>query len=137
MLLPGRPALAPARCLGGALHAGSAPLLCVLLLISAILSRLPTLGCPPHSSPPPQVRTLQLEMEYVCGALEDEARDIIGGAKGTSPEELQLALGRRGSSDEVALLVAGGCPLPSCAAYCMPRASRACCLFLAHGAAHP
>ncbi|KAI3427991.1 hypothetical protein D9Q98_006379 [Chlorella vulgaris] len=52
------------------------------------------------------VRTLQLEMEYVCGALEDEARDVVGDSKVTSENELKLALGRRGSSDEVALLVA-------------------------------
>lgn len=55
--------------------------------------------------PPPatQVRTLQLEMEYAYGALEDEARDVVGDSKG----DLKLALSRRGSSDEVALLVAG------------------------------
>ena len=29
----------------------------------------------------PQVRTLQLEMEYVYGALEDEARDVVGDSK--------------------------------------------------------
>lgn len=46
-------------------------------------------------------------MEYVCGALEDEARDVVGDSKVTSENELKLALGRRGSSDEVALLVAG------------------------------
>jgi hypothetical protein len=47
-------------------------------------------------------------MEYVCGALEDEARDVVGDAKGIASEEgLKLALSRRGSSDEVALLVAG------------------------------
>lgn len=50
-----------------------------------------------------QVRTLQLEMEYVHGALEDEARDVVGDSKGG---DLQLALSRRGSSEEVALLVA-------------------------------
>ncbi len=51
-----------------------------------------------------QVRTLQLEMEYAYGALEDETRDIVGDSKGG---DLKLALSRRGSSDEVALLVAG------------------------------
>ena len=51
-----------------------------------------------------QVRTLQLEMEYAYGSLEDEARDVIGDSKGS---DLKLALSRRGSSDEVALLVAG------------------------------
>lgn len=49
------------------------------------------------------VRTLQLEMEYAYGSLEDEARDIVGDSKGS---DLKLALSRRGSSDEVALLVA-------------------------------
>ncbi|KAL4443418.1 hypothetical protein ABPG75_011155 [Micractinium tetrahymenae] len=49
------------------------------------------------------VRTLQLEMEYAYGALEDEARDVVGDSKGG---DLKLALSRRGSSDEVALLVA-------------------------------
>lgn len=52
-----------------------------------------------------QVRTLQLEMEYVHGALEEEARDITGDSK--EGADLSLALSRRGSSDEVALLVAG------------------------------
>lgn len=28
-----------------------------------------------------QVRTLQLEMEYIYGALEDEARDVVGDSK--------------------------------------------------------
>ncbi|PRW56758.1 LETM1 and EF-hand domain-containing anon- mitochondrial [Chlorella sorokiniana] len=49
------------------------------------------------------VRTLQLEMEYIYGALEDEARDVVGDSKGS---DLQLALSRRGSSEEVALLAA-------------------------------
>lgn len=48
------------------------------------------------------VRTLQLEMEYAYGSLEDEARDVVGDSKG----DLKLALSRRGSSDEVALLAA-------------------------------
>ena len=60
---------------------------------------------PPPLTAPPQVRTLQLEVEYVAGALEDEALDIVGGGK---PSDLSLSLSRRGSSDEVALLVAGG-----------------------------
>lgn len=49
------------------------------------------------------VRTLQLELEYIYGALEEEAVDVLGdGVRGNR----RLALGRRGSSDEVALLAA-------------------------------
>lgn len=70
-----------------------------------------------------QVRTLQLEMEYAYGALEDETRDIVGDSKGG---DLKLALSRRGSSDEVALLVAGE---PGCSEQAFTRrasAGRAC-----------
>lgn len=55
------------------------------------------------------MRTLQLEMEYAYGSLEDEARDVVGDSKG----DLKLALSRRGSSDEVALLAAGGTAAPA------------------------
>lgn len=48
------------------------------------------------------VRTLQLEMEYIYGALEEEARDVLGDSRGNRT----LALSRRGSTDEVALLAA-------------------------------
>jgi len=48
------------------------------------------------------VRTLQLEMEYIYGALEEEARDVLGDSRGNRA----LALSRRGSTDEVALLAA-------------------------------
>lgn len=59
------------------------------------------------------VRTLQLEMEFIYGCLEAEARDILGdpsvetSSAGKNKEErMALALARRGSTDEVALLVA-------------------------------
>ena len=62
-----------------------------------LLPGLPPPPSPPHAPPQPptrpapanhlpagaaQVRTLQLEMEYCYGALEDEARDIVGDPKG-------------------------------------------------------
>ena len=75
-------------------HSHPCPLACFLAFFS-LLSTLLHL----------QVRTLQLEMEYVHGALEEEARDITGDSK--EGADLSLALSRRGSSDEVALLVAG------------------------------
>lgn len=42
-------------------------------------------------------------MEYIYGGLEEEALDVVGESKGGA----KLALSRRGSSDELALLVAG------------------------------
>ncbi|CAK0783736.1 hypothetical protein CVIRNUC_006935 [Coccomyxa viridis] len=47
------------------------------------------------------VRTLQLELEYICGCLEDEALDI-----GQGTQNPAFLLSRQGTSDEVALLVA-------------------------------
>ncbi|KAK9821246.1 hypothetical protein WJX74_000565 [Apatococcus lobatus] len=47
------------------------------------------------------VRTLQLEMEFIYGCLEDEAMDITQGTNAAA-----FMLFRQGSSDEVALLVA-------------------------------
>jgi LETM1-like protein len=65
------------------------------------------------------VRTLQLEMEYIYGCLEGEVIDILGdpsaaaaaaqqeGASTSSTfSSVALALSRRGSTDEVALLAA-------------------------------
>ncbi len=65
------------------------------------------------------VRTLQLEMEYIYGCLEGEVIDILGDPSAaaaaqqdgaSSPSSLgssvALALSRRGSTDEVALLAA-------------------------------
>ncbi len=66
------------------------------------------------------VRTLQLEMEYIYGCLEGEVIDILGdpsaaaaaqqqdGASSSSSlgNSVALALSRRGSTDEVALLAA-------------------------------
>ena len=82
----------------------------------------PLFACP---RPPLQVRTLQLEMAYIYGGLEEEALDIVGdsgassssssssssspgggGKQGTSSSYPLMALSRRGSSDELALLVA-------------------------------
>eukprot|EP00887_Chlorella_sp_A99_P006091 scaffold22.g6091.t1 len=48
------------------------------------------------------VKTLELEMEFIYDCLEDEALDIVGDPK----SDKKLALNRRGSSDEVALLIA-------------------------------
>ncbi|KAK9908964.1 hypothetical protein WJX75_005261 [Coccomyxa subellipsoidea] len=47
------------------------------------------------------IRTLQLELEYIYGCLEDEALDIGQGTQNPS-----FLLSRQGTSDEVALLVA-------------------------------
>jgi hypothetical protein len=59
------------------------------------------------------VRTLQLELEFVAGCLEAEAVDVVGDPSvpaaaggGDAARRVALALARRGSSDEVALLVA-------------------------------
>lgn len=59
------------------------------------------------------VRTLQLEMEFIYGCLEEESLDVIGDpsakpatASGGGGDPLALALSRRGSTDEVALLAA-------------------------------
>lgn len=57
------------------------------------------------------IRTLQLEMEWVYECLESEAVDILGdpsasiGSSG-EPSRLDLALSRRGSTDEIALFTA-------------------------------
>jgi len=57
------------------------------------------------------IRTLQLEMEWVYECLENEAMDILGdpsisiGSSG-EPSRLDLALARRGSTDEIALFTA-------------------------------
>lgn len=57
------------------------------------------------------IRTLQLEMEWVYECLESEAMDILGdpsvsiGSSG-EPSRLDLALSRRGSTDEIALFTA-------------------------------
>lgn len=57
------------------------------------------------------IRTLQLEMEWVYECLESEAMDILGdpsvsiGSTG-EPSRLDLALSRRGSTDEIALFTA-------------------------------
>ncbi|GAB4813221.1 hypothetical protein N2152v2_000267 [Parachlorella kessleri] len=63
------------------------------------------------------VRTLQLEMAYIYGGLEEEALDIVGDSGASSSSSAPgggkqgtgyplAALSRRGSSDELALLVA-------------------------------
>lgn len=59
------------------------------------------------------VRTLQLEMEFIHGCLEAEAMDILGDPtvtgkpdSGLASTKIALALSRRGSTDEIALLVA-------------------------------
>jgi hypothetical protein len=58
------------------------------------------------------VRTLQLEMEFIHGCLEAEAMDILGDPSVNGPDaglantKIALALSRRGSTDEIALLVA-------------------------------
>lgn len=58
------------------------------------------------------VRTLQLEMESIYECLESEALDILGepaatiAGSGGSSTQLDLALSRRGSTDEIALLCA-------------------------------
>lgn len=64
------------------------------------------------------VRTLQLEMEFIYGCLEGEALDILGdpsaaaaAAERRGAPGVALALARRGSTDEVALLVAEFCEL--------------------------
>jgi hypothetical protein len=56
------------------------------------------------------IRTLQLEMEWAFECLESEAMDILGGdildAKDKKVGRADLALSRRGSTDEIALLCA-------------------------------
>lgn len=56
------------------------------------------------------IRTLQLEMESIYDCLENEVMDIIGDPSATvgeqSKDRLSLALSRRGSTDEIALLTA-------------------------------
>ena len=55
------------------------------------------------------VRTLQLEMEFIYGCLESEAIDVLGDPSAAAAEagsSVALALSRRGSTDEVALLAA-------------------------------
>ena len=57
------------------------------------------------------IRTLQLEMEWVYECLESEAMDILGDPSATvgaagELSKLDLALSRRGSTDEIALLTA-------------------------------
>lgn len=59
------------------------------------------------------VRTLQLEMEYIYGCLESEATDILGDPAAATQQggggwaaSIALALARRGSTDEIALLAA-------------------------------
>lgn len=57
------------------------------------------------------VRTLQLEMESIYECLESEALDILGEPAATivgsgGSTQLDLALSRRGSTDEIALLCA-------------------------------
>lgn len=61
-----------------------------------------------------QVRTLQLEMEYIYGGLEEEALDVVGESKAG----FQQAISRRGSSDELMLLVAGAQRCCACCAVC-------------------
>lgn len=57
------------------------------------------------------VATLQLELEFVYGSLEEEVLDVAYDSLAPSTPSTPALLGRTGTSDEVALLVAEFAPL--------------------------